>query len=122
MWEGSSSIDLLETFAPWAKEDCKKECQAAAIACSLNVRECGKVELIAISEQCPLHTCKHFVAGAKILPAKAAVAEAAVAENFETLYANLGVAVWPSVLDGDCAFDTMLRVWDSRHHGCDTGI
>ena len=110
VWEGKTKIDLLEAFAPWAKEDCVKECQAGAIACSLNVRECGKVELIAISEQCPLHTCKHFVAGAKILPAKAAVAEAAVAENFETLYANLGVAVWPSVLDGDCAFDTMLMM------------
>ena len=115
VWEGSSNIDLLEAFAPWAKEDCVKECQAAAIACGLNARDCGKVELVAISEQHPLHTCKHFVAGAKILPAKAAVAEAAVAEapvavNFETLYAHLGVAVWPSVLDGDCAFDTMLMM------------
>ena len=104
VWEGKTKVDLLKAFAPWAKEDCKKECQAAAIACGLKVRECGKVELIAISEQCPLHTCKHFVAGAKILPAKAAVAEAADAEaavavNFETLYAHLGVAVWPSVLD-----------------------
>ena len=110
VWEGSSSIDLLETFAPWAKEDCVNECQAAAIACGLKTSDGVKVELVAISEHYPLHTCKHFVAGAKILPVKAAVAEAPVAVNFETLYANLGVAVWPSVLDGDCAFDTMLMM------------
>ena len=110
VWEGSSHIDLLQTFAPWAKEDCVNECQAAAIACALTTRDAGKVELVAISEQYPLQTCKHFVAGAKILPVESAVAGPCVAVNFETMYAYLGVAVMPSVLDGDCAFDTMLMM------------
>ena len=108
VWEGTSNIDLLETFVPWAKEDGTSQCQVDAIACSLKRRPDGNLVLVAISEQHSLHTCKHFVAGAKILRAEAAVAGGE--GDFETLYASLGVAVLPSVLDGDCAFDVMLMM------------
>ena len=108
VWEGTSHIDLLEIFAPWAKEACTSKCQVDAIPCSLKRRPDGKLVLIGISEQHPLQTCKHFVAGAKVLLAEAAVAGGE--DDFEMQYASLGVAVLPSVLDGDCAFDVMLMM------------
>ena len=107
VWEGTLNIDLLETFAPWAKEDCTSKCAVDAIACSLERRPDGNVVLVAISEQHPLRTCKHFVAGAS-LPDEAVIAGGE--DDFEPLYASRGVAVLPTVLDGDCAFDVMLMM------------
>ena len=64
------------------------------------------MELVAVSDEHPLHTVRHFVGGAAVLAPEAAVA--VTADDFESTYASLGVAVWTSVLDGDCAFDVML--------------
>ena len=102
-WEGKNRIDLLQTFAPWSIETCNTECAVQAISCALVARECGLAECVAISEEHPLANCSHYVAGIQVPPT--AVAE--YGNNFELFYAGLGVAVRPTVMDGDCAFDVM---------------
>eukprot|EP00973_Karenia_brevis_P080515 11170530-Karenia_brevis.AAC.1 len=34
IWEGDSLVDIIDTFAPWATEDCPTQCQFTAIACT----------------------------------------------------------------------------------------
>ena len=106
VWEGTSFIDLLQVFAPWALESCTSELPVAAIACTLIAQSGGAVELAPICEQCPLSATTHFVAGIRI-------PECEIPEgtcNFETLYASLGVACIASAVDGDCGPDVMTMM------------
>ena len=48
----------------------------------------------------------HYVAGAQV-PA-AAVAEDT--QDFQLLYASLGIATLPTVMDGDCGLDVMNMI------------
>ena len=103
VWEGANFIDLLEVFAPWAKEHCTMLLPATAIPCTLMAKATGYVELIPISAEYPLSQTKHFVAGIRMPECE--VFETSC--NFETLYASLGVAIMASILNGDCALDVM---------------
>jgi len=103
VWEGSVFMDLLDLFAPWAKETCTRELSVAAIPCALMPKAGGSVECVPISDEHPLAQTRHFVGGQK-------VAEAAVAGGtggFEMFYAMLGVATLGTVCDGDCGLDVM---------------
>ena len=106
VWEGALYIDLLEVFAPWAKEHCTTLLPVTAVACSLMAKATGCVELIPISAEHPLSQTGHFVAGIKMPECQ--VFESSC--SFEALYASLGVAIMASVLDGDCDFDVMTMM------------
>mgnify|MGYP005671698245 CR=1 FL=1 len=124
VWEGSSTVDLLEVFAPWKRPQATRRCLCDVIACSVMHIGAGQVRLAAISKENPLSQCRHFVAGRKISAtpatsagqgdgaAESSGAEAAVAgrDDFESSYNALGVSVWTSILDGNCAFDVMLQM------------
>ena len=113
-WEGSTSIDLIGTYAPWASEDCTAQCAVQVVCCALKAQPTGHAQLCAISEELPLSTCRHFVAA--VTAPEAAVAESAVAASsygaseFERLYQSLGVVVLGSIIDGDCGLDVMTMM------------
>ena len=104
VWEGSQFIDLLEVFAPWAKEHCTQKLPLTAIPCALLAKARGSVELVPISDEHPLSKTCHFVAGIEI-PGPAVAGETC---RFEAFYSSLGVATLPTVCDGDCGLDTMI--------------
>ena len=106
IWEGAQFIDVLDVFAPWAKERCTAYPPVTAVACTLMALAGGCVELIPISALHPLSQTTHFVAGIAIPGCQ--VMESSC--SFEALYASLGVAVMATVLDGDCAFDVMTMM------------
>ena len=104
VWEGGFFLDLLDVFAPWAKENCTAPLPVTAVSCALMAQAGGCVELVPISADYPLSKTTHFVAGMRV-PECLVVGSSC---SFETLYASLGVAVVPTVLDGDCALDSRL--------------
>ena len=106
VWEGTSFVDLLEVFAPWALEFCTSTFPMTAIACTLIAQPGGRVELAPICEQYPLSKTCHYVAGIHI-PA-CDIAETTC--SFEALYASIGVACVASVVDGDCGLDVMTMM------------
>ena len=103
VWEGPQCVDLLQEFAPWAIEDCKKQCPVHAIPCVLIAKPGGAVHCAPISEEHPLARVGHYVGGAQV-PASAVAEET---QDFELLYASLGIATLPTVMDGDCGLDVM---------------
>ena len=106
VWEGTSFIDLLQVFAPWALEFCTSELPMTAIACSFVAQSGGAVELVGICEQHPLSNTTHYVAGIHIPQCE--ITEQTC--SFEALYASLGVACVASVVDGDCGLDVMTMM------------
>ena len=106
VWEGDTFIDLLEVFAPWAKERCSRIPPVTAVACTLKAQDGGSVALVPISKEHPLSKTSHFVQGIQI-PVHPVLPDAG---SFEVLYASLGVAVLSTVLDGDCAFAVMTSM------------
>ena len=103
MWEGGVHVDLLDTFAPWAKDSETKALPYAGIPCTLVATPGCMVECMPVSEKYPLRHIGHFVAGCPI-------PGSAVAEDrcgFDGFYAARGVATIATIADGDCAFDVM---------------
>ncbi len=103
MWEGGVHVDLLDTFAPWAKDSETKALPYAGIPCTLVATPGCMVECMPVSEKYPLRHIGHFVAGCPI-------PGSAVAEDrcgFDDFYAARGVATFATIADGDCAFDVM---------------
>ena len=103
MWEGGAHVDLLDIFAPWAKDPETKAPPYAGIPCTLVATPGCMVECMPVSEKYPLLHIGHFVAGC-------AIPGSAVAEircGFDDFYAALGVATFATIADGDCAFDVM---------------
>lgn len=106
VWEGSSYIDLLEVFAPWAKERCTELVLVSAIPVALVANPDGSVALAPICAEYPLTKTCHYVAGLSIPACE--VSESAC--SFEALYASLGVGVMTTVLDGDCGLEVMTMM------------
>ena len=67
MWEGGVHVDLLDTFAPWAKDSETKSPPYAGIPCTLVATPGCMVECMPVSEKYPLRHIGHFVAGCPIL-------------------------------------------------------
>jgi hypothetical protein len=63
VFEGSVCIDLLDVFAPWAKDADTNVCHAAAIPCAIVAGEAGSCVLVPISDVNPLMRTSHYVAG-----------------------------------------------------------
>ena len=106
VWDGDSSYDLLQVFAPWAIASCTGEAQADVIiaACERD-EETGEPCCYPISERHPLSRANHYVAGIRgggDAPAGNSVIEVMYLLNGRTVVFTIG--------DGDCALDTMCIV------------
>ena len=107
MWEGNLPIDLLDTFAPWAKDPkTTRLLKVTGIPCTLVSTGGSSLACMPVSEQYPLRHIGHFVAGLPI-PGSAVAGDSS---GFDGFYAALGIAPLATVADGDCAFDVMKQM------------
>ena len=86
MWEGGVHVDLLDTFAPWAKDSETKAPPYTGIPCTLVATPECMVECMPVLEKYPYRHIGHFVAGCPI-------PGSAVAQNrrgFDDFYAARG--------------------------------
>ena len=98
-WEGSSRVDFVTDYIPWALERCTNTCPVDVVCCCLEQRD-GLPRMMPVSEEHPLSECRHFVAAAAVPPVPGALGD-----GFENWYLRNGLAILPSVLDGDCGLD-----------------
>lgn len=108
-WEGATFVDMLDTFAPWAKPQCTTPCAVSAIPCALAAKAGGAVECVPISDQHPLRRTCHYLGGIH-MPGTAVAGNADFTCGFEVFYAKIGVAVISTVMDGDCGLDVMCQM------------
>ena len=103
-WEGTNRLSIIETFAPWALESCTTQCAVDCVCCALQVHDGGQAMMLPVSEDCPLHTCKHFLAA---VPTGAGFSESAAvaASTIENFYLAYGMTLVGTVSDGDCGVD-----------------
>ena len=114
MWEGSNRVDLIQSYAPWAADTAVAECAVDGIVCCLRSLDDGRVEMVPVSEEHPLHECRHFVAGHKFTGELECEGT-----SMQAFYGRLGVALLGTVADGDCGLDTacmMLGIPQTAAH------
>ena len=95
MWEGESRVSIIDTFAPWAHEHGLAAVAVDGVCCCP-----GDGGWAPVSKDYPLHRCRHFVAGVAIAP------ENIDGDTFSHFYRRLGIAIVPTIADGDCGVDT----------------
>ena len=105
-WEGATYMDLLEVYAPWATTTCTRHMSATAIACSFVMRDDCSAVLSPICAEHHLSKTSHWVVGIPCPPLDVSGAD----DCFTALYATHGVAVVPTVTDGDCGLDVMTTM------------
>ena len=100
-WEGGLRVDILEVFTPWARESGDTFAAVDAIPCIMVPdEEAGHARLEHVSEEHPLHECRHYIAGHR--------SEALVDHlggGIRGFYAERGMIVISTVVDGDCGLD-----------------
>ena len=89
VWEGTSRVDLLQAFAPWALERCQGRCAVDAVACCLVPRESGGADMAEVSEAHPLSECKHWMSCASV-----GAAMEAGGTSMESFYYRIGQVYW----------------------------
>jgi hypothetical protein len=107
IWEGSSCVDLIKTFAPWALEKCKESCAVQAVCVCYEEGEEG-VEarrMIPVSDDHPLNETKHFLSAIQL-----SAPVQSDAGTIEAYYHELAVAVLGTVADGDCGVDCCCQM------------
>ena len=109
IWEGSLRIDLIDAYAPWAKELCTRSCVVDAVCCCFEPRDNGHPLMVPVSETHPLGMCRHYVAGARMDLDEPGRCRAA-GDSLESFYYNLGIAVLGTVMDGDCGIDVCVQM------------
>ena len=57
VWEGSNRVDLVGSYTPWAVDTAVAECAVDGIACCMRSLPDGRVEMVEVSEDHPLHEC-----------------------------------------------------------------
>jgi len=108
IWEGSSRIDLIETYAPWAAERCARSCVVDAVCCCFQDTGKGAPEMVPVSERHPLAMCRHYVAATRIIDKEPGEVVHGLA--FEDFYYRLGVSLLGTVMDGDCGPDVWCQM------------
>ena len=105
-WEGSSRVDLVAEYAPWAVPRCTGACAVDAVCCCMVPAVAGgHASMVQVCEAFPLNECTHFVAAA---PMEGAMADGGQA--IEGFYSALGLAVLGTVMDGDCGIDVACQM------------
>ena len=69
-WEGSSRVDFVTDYIPWALERCTNTCPVDVVCCCLEQRD-GLPRMMPVSEEHPLSECRHFVAEQRSPPSLA---------------------------------------------------
>ena len=100
LWEGASKVDLMQTFAPWAIDQCVAECAVHAVCVCFAVSDGGAARMVPVSEAHPLHETRHFVAAIPI-PADCDCTE----DSIQGFYQRRGLVMLGTVMDGDCGAD-----------------
>ncbi len=67
-WEGSNRVDLINTFAGFALEQCSGACSVDAVCCCVQPRDSGHAVFVPVSERAPLSQCGHYIAGVACIP------------------------------------------------------
>ena len=70
------------------------------IVCCLRSLDDGRVEMVPVSDEHPLHECRHFVAGHKFTGELECEGT-----SMQAFYGRLGVVLLGTVADGDCGLD-----------------
>ena len=118
MWEGKCRVDLLETYAPWAK-DTAMECAVDGVCVAMKPAVAGPPEMCPITEELSAHSISHFVAGIRMDfdtfgPSHSCGGASGPSHicgtALEAFYTELGVLVVGTVADGDCGIDTMCQM------------
>ena len=106
-------MDLVEAYAPWAADNCMGQCHVQGVCCAVVTLPDASTRLQVISDEFPLHRCRHYVA-AVAAPDVAAVAasDSKDAMNFQAFYESRGIVLLGSVVDGDCGVDVMNMMLD----------
>ena len=105
MWEGECPIDLIDHYAPWARERCTQACSCDGVACVMSARSCGLAEMHPITDAYPLGQTRHWLAAVKVLGPLGAASG-----SIETFYIRLGMVVVGTVTDNDCGIDLMCMM------------
>ena len=105
VWEGSSRVDLLGIYAPWAVKLCTTPCTIDAVACCMVPSGRGLADMHAVSDAHPLSLVKHWLGGISI-----ATCEADDGTPVGISYRQHGVVVLGSVTDGNCGIDVMCQM------------
>ncbi len=107
IWEGANRVDIVEAYDPWAFELCKRECIVDGVCiCLEHVEGSDVAEMKPVSESHPLSRCAHFVAAARMdcgLPGPHPA-------SLVGFYSGLGLAMWGTVVDGDCGVDVWCQM------------
>jgi hypothetical protein len=104
IWEGGNKINLIETFVPWASEDCSRSCMVEGISCCFEETDEHAI-MCPVSEAHPLNSCKHFVACIVVPPGGDSGGS-----SIESFYHHLGLAILGTVMDGDCGLDVACQM------------
>jgi len=105
VWEGDRRIDLIDTYAPWAAEVCTQRCLVEAVTCCLQPAEAGHAIMRPVSEEHPLHMCRHWLA---VTPLSEPFPEPG--DSIRSFYSRCGLALLGSVVNGDCGPDVMCQM------------
>lgn len=104
-WEGSTIIDIVGAYAPWASW-ITHVAIADVICCKYDCNEhTGEVSVYPISDSHPLSSCNHYVAAVRHESSFNVVCRDN--SDLEQLYLSHDLAVTHTVADGDCSIDVM---------------
>ena len=92
---------------PWAVENCPNETAVAGVCACMEAKPGGQAVMREVSEEIPLHRCRHFIAAMQVTP------EEVEGATIEAFYLRLGAILLGTVIDGNCAFDVacMMLGW-----------
>ena len=105
LWEGDTRIDVIQSFVPWAQEECVRECCVDGVCCCFEVIDHGKARMVPVSEEHPLHETRHYVAARQV-----DMNDASIGDDIESYYQRLGVVLLGTVMDGDCGVDCACQM------------
>ena len=116
-WEGTTRVDIINVFAPWALAGgtrCTTLCTADAVACCLTADDDGPCVMHPVSVEHPLAECRHWLAGHYPVTLGGG---APGSTDIVALYHTCHVLLLGTVADGNCGPDTaciMLGIPQSR--------
>ena len=83
------------------------QCHVQGVCCAVVTLPDASTRLQAISDEFPLHRCRHYVAAVAAALGALDAPAAKDALNFQAFYESRGVVLLGSVVDGDCGVDVM---------------
>ena len=105
VWEGSTRVNLVEAYAPWATF-CQDTCVVDAVCCCFEPAVAGGLaEMVEVSETHTLRQCRHYVAAT---PLSLGLHDEGT--SMQSFYNRLSMVLLGTVMDGDCGIDAMCQM------------